>query len=93
MFHLVADVWRSYIVVEALRVVANHDLALTLALVLPFNELFFDVVVSEGLDERAEFFLLVVPGRPAGIHKDRRRDDGSEDLGLFELSLVDVKDD
>jgi hypothetical protein len=90
---LVSDIGRSDVVVEAFGVVLDDDLALALALVLPLDELLLNVVVSEGLHEGAELLLLVVPGRPAGVHEDGGGYDGSEDLGLLELALVDVEDD
>lgn len=93
MFDLVPDVGRSDVVVEALRVILDDDLTLTLALVFPLDELLLDVVVAEGLDEGAELFLLVVAGGAAGVDEDGRADDCGEDLGLFELALVDVEDD
>lgn len=93
MFDLMSYVWCCDIVVEALGIVLYHDLALTLALVFSFYELFLDVVVAEGFDEGTELFLLVIAGRAARVHEDGRADDGSQDLGFFELSLVDVEDD
>jgi hypothetical protein len=88
---LVADIGGGYVVVEALRVIADHDFALTLALVLPLDELLLDVIVAEWLHKRTEFLLLVVTRRTARVHEDRRRDDCSQHLRLFELALVDVQ--
>lgn len=93
MFDLVPDVGGGDVVVEPLGVVADDDLALALALVLPLYELLLDVVVPERLHEGAELLLLVVPGRAAGVYEDGGRDDGGEHFGLFELALVDVEHD
>jgi hypothetical protein len=47
MLHLMPDVWSSDVVVETLRVILYHDLALTLAFILALYELLLDVVVTE----------------------------------------------
>ena len=93
MLDLVSDIGRSDVVVEALGIIFDDDLTLTLALVLALDELLFDVVVAEWLNEGAELLLLVITGRAAGVNEDGRADDCGEDLGFFELALVDVEDD
>lgn len=93
MFDLVADIGGSDVVVEAFWVVADDDFALTLALVLPLDELLLEGVVAEGLHEGAELLLLVVAGRTSRVDEDGGTDDGGQNLRLFELALVDVEDD
>lgn len=51
MLDLVSDIRCSDVVIEALGIVLDHDLTLTLALVLSLYELFLDVVVTEWLNE------------------------------------------
>jgi hypothetical protein len=93
MLHLVPDVRRSYVVIESLRVVLDNDLAFALALVLPLDELFLNVIVSEGLNKRTELLLLVVACRPPRVHEDRRTNHCRKHLRFLELALVYVKHD
>jgi hypothetical protein len=51
VFNLMADVGRSDVVVESLRVVPDHHLPLALALVLPLYELLLYILITEGLHE------------------------------------------
>jgi len=60
VFDLVAYVGRSDVVVEALGVVLDDDFSFALALVLAFDKLLFDIVVSEGLHEGTELLFLIV---------------------------------
>jgi hypothetical protein len=62
MLDLVPDIRGSYIVVESLWIILYHNLALAFTFIFPFDKLFLDVVVAEGLHKGAEFLLLVVSG-------------------------------
>lgn len=65
MLNFVSDIGGSDIVVESFGVVLNNYLALALAFVFPLYELLLNRVVPEGLHERTELLLLVVPRRTA----------------------------
>ena len=93
MLDLMPYVWSRDVVVKALWVIFYDNLALALAFVFPLDELLLQIFVGERLDERAEFFLLVVSSRPAGVHKNGGTEHCGQDLGFLKFSLVDVEHD
>ena len=93
MLDLMPDVGCGNVVIKAVGVVAYEELGLTLALVLPLDKLLLQIIVGEGLHKGAELFLLVVAGRPPGIHEDGRTDDCGQHFRPLRLPLADVQHD
>ena len=54
------DVWSSYVVVEALRIIFYQYLTFTLTFVFPLDEFLVQSIVSEWFNKRTEFFFLIV---------------------------------
>lgn len=93
MLDLVSDIWGSQVIIEAFGVVLDDDFAFSLALVLSFDVLFFDVFVKKGFDEGVKLFLLVIACRAAGVYKNTRTHDSCENLGFLITVFIDIKND
>lgn len=90
MFDLVPNIRSGNVVVEALWIVLNNDLALAFTLVFPLYELFFNGVVTKRLHKRTELLLLIVTSRSTRVHKNWRTYYGGQNFRLFELPFIDV---
>lgn len=91
MFDLVTNIRSGDVVVEALWIILDDDLALAFALVFPLYELFFNGVVAKRLHKRTELLLLIVTSRSTRVHKNRRTYYGGQNFRLFELPFIDVE--
>jgi hypothetical protein len=93
VLHFVPDIGGCQVAEQPFEIIVNFDFVLVFAPVLPFDEIFVQIVDEEGFNEGRVLLLLVVPGGLPGIDENGWRQRGGEDLGLLSIIEVNVEEE